>query len=694
MTPQPNTPAQPANDADQPTGDTSESVSPTAPDTIGYATEDRNFLNIDADIAQSHDENGRNFARVGSARPSTLTFTYGPGSVMDLPNFTIMPAGLAAWNSVYDKNNREVVAPRLLKAVQYLLGNQVSMLRGYPSTTSTDIRDISATGIPARVFPQYLRCTKCHLLGRPGQFSYSNNIGALPDRAKFEHKCGKGNRGNVVVPTSHLLVCADGHADEFPYSEFVHNFAPCPRVRGEGSPQLKLQQWSTGRATTSMIKCSTCGAKRSMQEAQGADSLIKLPRCRGRHPHLDAFDKECGNVCELILVGASNLWFPATQAAVVIPTEIRLSPAELKAKLRAHLPADGLEEFADNPRFILKLASSNGMTVDGLAETDIAEALAAEDPELNTYGEVVARRQQWDPISLLEPEWRYLASDARSGVDTDDSSGLVTEKHALGDYPLPHICRVLGVPRLRKATAVLGFTRIDAMDRIGDLGTRLAPLVADRRPTWVPTAEDRGEGMFLQFDDRAISEWERRVVADDLWQSHVHAHRRNFYNRASQTSTQESPDDRFPPPRYWLLHTLSHVLLRELAISSGYGSASISERIYAWQATAERDAAAGIMLHTTASDSDGTLGGLVRLSSPKLLKDTLSQALQRARRCSTDPICAMRVPNDPEDFLHGAACHCCCMASETSCENANRFLDRKFLFDSAYSRLGFFDGEL
>ena len=43
-----------------------------------------------------------------------------------------------------------------------------------------------------------------------------------------------------------------------------------------------------------------------------------------------------------------------------------------------------------------------------------------------------------------------------------------------------------------------------------------------------------------------------------------------------------------------------------------------------------------------------------------------------------------------EDFLHGAACHCCAMASETSCERANRFLDRRFLIDLPGSDLGFF----
>jgi hypothetical protein len=96
-------------------------------------------------------------------------------------------------------------------------------------------------------------------------------------------------------------------------------------------------------------------------------------------------------------------------------------------------------------------------------------------------------------------------------------------------------------------------------------------------------------------------------------------------------------------------------------------------------------------LCTTAADSDGTLGGLVQLSSPERLQPLLENALYKATRCSSDPICAMRTPRDPEDFLHGAACHCCSMASETSCERANRFLDRRFLVDLPGCDLAFFD---
>ncbi|MDR3202568.1 MAG: DUF1998 domain-containing protein, partial [Bifidobacteriaceae bacterium] len=158
------------------------------------------------------------------------------------------------------------------------------------------------------------------------------------------------------------------------------------------------------------------------------------------------------------------------------------------------------------------------------------------------------------------------------------------------------------------------------------------------------------------------------------------------------TAKTVDPDARLRPPRYWLLHTFSHALIRQMAMSSGYGAASLTERIYAWPGTGDRPASSGVLICTTASDSDGTLGGLVSLSRPECLAAIVAEALRGLTRCSSDPVCARRVPHDPEDFLHGAACHCCVMASETSCEIANRFLDRRFVVSlpGDHAGLGFF----
>jgi hypothetical protein len=100
---------------------------------------------------------------------------------------------------------------------------------------------------------------------------------------------------------------------------------------------------------------------------------------------------------------------------------------------------------------------------------------------------------------------------------------------------------------------------------------------------------------------------------------------------------------------------------------------------------------AGILLYTAAPDSEGTLGGLVSLGEPRTLERLLGQALAHAGLCASDPMCAEHVPDDTEDALHGAACHACLFAPETSCERANRYLDRTFAVDTfAQSGLGLF----
>jgi hypothetical protein len=307
-----------------------------------------------------------------------------------------------------------------------------------------------------------------------------------------------------------------------------------------------------------------------------------------------------------------------------------------------------------------------------------------------TREEQEAQLRIWDPVDLLVPEWRYLLRPVLGDHSEDPDSGLTLSIRDRGPRLREEITRVLAVERLRKVNALVGFTRIDALDRVGDVPRRLAPLTRSQRPAWTVATEDRGEGIFLQLDEERVASWEERTLSSDLWKAHRDAHRRNFYRRFSETAEEVNPDSRLKPPRYWLVHTLAHLMIRQMAMTCGYSAASLSERLYAWPEADGRPPAAGHLIATTASDSDGTLGGLVHLSEPARLEQVVTTALYRATRCSSDPICATRTPQDPEDFLHGAACHCCVMASETSCERANRFLDRRFLIDLPGSELGFF----
>lgn len=644
-----------------------------------------------------------NYAKVGSGRPSSLLYTYGPGAIMDLPHFTVMPSGLDDWERIWKRRDGvpTIAAPALLEAVRTLLRHRVTELRPFPhqpDTTQFDSigRDL---GVPARVFPQWMRCTGCDRLAPISSFTYRNTNPYQPHEAIFEHAQCSGrqgggpprkNRRQPTVTARYLITCEDGHLDEFPYDWFVHEGARCPDA---DAPVLKMEDRVGGQGASAVIKCDSCGANRPMNTVQGEVGRDKLPSCRGRHPHLDGFTPSgCTKRPRLILVGASNLWFPALTSAVVMP---RLDPAQIERdlvdELRRAVGAK-LPKYVGNPDFLRDRLEDNaefaGKSDDELEEL-IQLALADEPSE----EEKQERFEQWDPTDLLVPEWNYLLRDPASDYHADERSGLTLSPRARSPHLPAGISRVLAIDRLRRVNALVGFTRVDDMDRVNDLGRRLVPLNRNAAPDWIPATEDRGEGLFLQFDEGAVAAWEEHVVTTETWLAHVHAHERNFYNRFSDTAADIDPALRLPPPRYWLIHTFSHVVLRQMAMSSGYGAASISERLYSWSGTdGGRPPAAGLLLCTTASDSDGTLGGLVRLSEPDLLANLIRASLAHARRCSSDPVCAGRTPRDPEDFLHGAACHGCTMASETSCERANRFLDRRFLvpLPGAETGLAFF----
>ena len=127
--------------------------------------------------------------------------------------------------------------------------------------------------------------------------------------------------------------------------------------------------------------------------------------------------------------------------------------------------------------------------------------------------------------------------------------------------------------------------------------------------------------------------------------------------------------------KFYLLHTFSHVLMKELEFTCGYPTASLSERLY------YSDKMCGVLIYT-ADGAEGSMGGLVWQGQPRLISSIIESAMKRAGNCSSDPLCW-----ENEDSLNRASCFGCTMVSETSCEYQNMGLDRRALVDEEY---GFF----
>jgi hypothetical protein len=213
--------------------------------------------------------------------------------------------------------------------------------------------------------------------------------------------------------------------------------------------------------------------------------------------------------------------------------------------------------------------------------------------------------------------------------------------------------------------AQLGFTRFEAStpDVEGELqmGVVAAPLA--RELSWLPAVENRGEGVFIQVRKAAVQEWlARREVVE----------RGRRLRAGFEGWQQQHPHGRreFPGLPYFLLHSLSHLLLTAVSLECGYPASSIRERVYALEP------GYGILLYTGTPDAEGTLGGLVETG--RQIDRHLRAALELGRLCSNDPVCAQHEPQSQHEcrFLHGAACHGCLLIAETSCEQHNDFLDR------------------
>jgi len=235
-------------------------------------------------------------------------------------------------------------------------------------------------------------------------------------------------------------------------------------------------------------------------------------------------------------------------------------------------------------------------------------------------------------------------------------------KHALP----AGIDRVVLVRQLREVHAQVGFSRLAPIDAEmdGDVKVDIAHL--GHMTDWLPAIENRGEGLWIQLDEARLAAWERHAIVQ----------RRNDALRAGwhrEFAARTGP--MFFGARYYLLHSLSHLLIQAIALECGYGASSLRERIYCSPPGSSAPMAA-ILLVTTTPGSEGTLGGLV--AQGRRVEVHLERALDLARLCSNDPVCAGHAPNDEhgDHHLEGAACHGCLYLAEVSCERMNRMLDR------------------
>jgi hypothetical protein len=606
---------------------------------------------------------------LGDLRRSSVVMTFAPGAVVDFraggAPVSAVVAGLEEWDRNFPPaglaNPQTIFEPRLQKKLE---------VDGFRLPPVVPDQDDSSHALVAVRFPAWLQCPQCD------EIAHARKWGNEPGRAfRYCARCSAGQPGGrrvTVVPVRFVLACTAGHLDEFPWHWWVGHREGCPNIRTEG--KLKLKAEKPGLAGL-ILSCPKCSAHRPMEGVFGRDTFKGFP-CKARRPWLSVSKDPagCGGVVgqpppvlKAVQRGASNLYFPAIHSALDIPPWSDQLQQAIGVYWSDIVNVASPEERRTFIGILARGALADALHTLSMTADQLADAMEKRLAGLEaTSGE-----------DLRLDEYRKLAC----GVDTsrDEEQEFEIRNAAVPTALAGFLNKLVRVTRLREVRALTGFTRIHPPG--GGSAAALAPISV-KKSRWLPAIEVRGEGIFLSLDLASVRIWEQQALVVER------IARLDMAVRADWEARHPGlPFALSLTPRFVLLHTLAHALIRQLTLDCGYSTASLRERLYVSEGEAGM---CGLLIYTSTPDSDGTLGGLERQGLPQRFEPAFLNAVRALEWCSSDPLCIEGAIGGLDTF-NLAACHACCLAPETSCEHYNRYLDRALLVGAPdLPEVGFF----
>jgi hypothetical protein len=588
-------------------------------------------------------------------RRSQLVYPFGVGAIIDLPDDSVMTCSIDLWDQddlgikIYDKRFQN-------------WGN-VSHFRVPPST------DESKRGLPFIRFPRWRFCSKCRKLKPLSEWNkeYKNIRNKYFDTPTC-YTC------NIeLVPIRFIIACENGHIDDFPWEKWVHSGNECS---GKSDLYYKTNPEASGLAGI-YVKCETCGQTKTMVGAFNKDIHENYGGCSGKKPWMNTEeynDTNCKKTPRTVQKGGSNVYYSNVKSSILIPPY-----------------TDKVYEK------INELESSDlwQVTIEKEREEDLEIIAERYNIDLNELKKIYKKeilRKNKDLIDEFKDEISYRSEEYRAFLDKENEKEKNSKNFNIEiidgeNYDIRALDKMVLVKRLREIRALVSFSRINPLvndeytDSSSENQSREVPLSESERVNWLPAIEVRGEGLFLKFDNKQIDKWSKNET---------------IRNRISKINSQnvniaekKGVRPRIIPAKFVLLHTISHLLIRQLNFECGYSSAALRERIYC-NKNDEQSEMSGILIYTSSGDSEGSLGGLVRQGKPQFFSNIFNKAIEEAKWCSSDPLC-IESEGQGLNSLNLAACHACSLLPETSCEEFNKFLDRGMLIgDREEQKSGFF----
>ena len=537
----------------------------------------------------------------------------------------------------------------------------------------------ASLNIPAQRFPCWYRHTRT---GEMHRFSLHTTVtGSAPGGGRWQ-------------PVRFVSVCAGGHLCEFPWQEWIG--CKCP-----GGGSLFLTDRGGSELSSVTVKCRTCpegstgrrgrslsGTTMKPDSEQGEQSAFQRSgiACPGERPWLGegANEANCPHPLIGALINQTNLYFAKTISAISLP--VSQVQSEEIANIRAEIERDqgtcGLAKViwrSGDRRGTVAFVESNLKSRGIVSESpQVEEALISLlDPAVEALpaGSALPSNPEPELLSFRRAEFNIIRNEVNDPIHVPNLR-VISAK--IPGSLTQWLARVNLVERLRETRVFYGFDRLEQNTNplAGVPDTAMQQLFrnppAQPHDRWLPAVEVFGEGIYLELSEDCITKWQTDNAS---WLEN--RLNEGFVMRLGgvfHTLPPLGPANRNWASRYLLIHSLSHIFINQLVFECGYSTAALRERLYI---SADPTAPmASMLIYTAAGDSEGTLGGLVRLGHPERLGSVLRRGLSRASWCSADPVCSENLGGQGSRLANLGACHACILLPETSCETINQGLDR------------------
>jgi hypothetical protein len=519
-------------------------------------------------------------------------------------------------------------------------------LRMPPKAKETDKGEIIGSYLPAVLFPTYAVCKTC---------GFIHNNPWRKQKISFTDKAICEKCGSLLEQATWCAVNNKGYLDDVPWHYICHQTSNNACKVDFNTTYLQFTTKASGKK---IIKCTKCNSWNYYEKAKLSIINKLQPWIYDRSPMFDEDD-----VVEILEVNNPGVYLPETDNALVIPPESRICKTSIIHRLFNN---SKLCREIDNIKMPLRKIGEikKAATKFRCSVEEIKESLKQINKGYPFFGNIITVGESFEdeykafltPLDNMSDEEDFVTDHKTKQWHSLEKINLSGELLSIVRMIDKHII----AKRLRKIKVFKGFYRSFPVNP-----ENLVPPDIIGKSNWLPAIELFGEGVFFTLDEKLLSKWEKidgvRKRADEIAKR---------YEKSEVTIRQ----DIVIIPRFLLLHTLSHLLIRGLESTAGYPAASLEERIYC-----SRDRKmAGILIYTAVSDIVGSLGGIIESAEPKAFLSLLDSVFKHAQWCSNDPVCTEHEGQGP-GWLNRAACHACSLIPEPSCDYYNILLDRVFI---------------